>query len=340
MSQFLALQKWKLKNSQHFDFIEAFITVLTQAGFAAQRIQTLLALLLERHGVEDSWFKRTRTSEIIARRNEADMRRDDRYARLHRLVNVWAGSGILTLDEAATILKKSFTLYKLDTKSQVNEESGTMTNLANDLSTPENLARIEAIGGTQLFNEMVEANNQVKAIFLEQGAEESEKVLAALQNARKDTDETYDQICAYIEASELTADDPAPYTAFIKLWNGTVKLYQDMLDRKSSSNSSSSSSSQQGGTSQQGGSSSEQGGSEQGGGEGGGTEQGGSEQGGSEQGGGLPPSGGGEVGDDNGGSSENGGGDNGGGLPPSGGGEVGDNSGGGGAVLPGSGGEG
>ena len=251
MSKFSNLQKRDLKNSQHFDFIEAFITVLTEAGFSAQKIATLLALLGEQHQEEDRWFMITRSSEIIARRNEADARRDDRYARLHRLVNVWAGSGILTLDEAATVLKKAFTLYKLNTKAQVNEESGVMTNLASDLSTPENLARIETIGGTQLFNEMVAANEEVKSIRIAQGTEESEKVVAALAKARVACDETYDQICALIKASELLADDPAPYTAFIKKWNGTIKLYQDMLDRKQGGGSSSSNGNNQGGQNNQ-----------------------------------------------------------------------------------------
>ena len=300
MSKFSNLQKRDLKNSQHFDFIEAFITVLTEAGFSAQKIATLLALLGEQHQEEDRWFMITRSSEIIARRNEADTRRDDRYARLHRLVNVWAGSGILTLDEAATVLKKVFTLYKLNTKAQVNEESGVMTNLASDLSTPENLARIETIGGTQLFNEMVAANEEVKSIRIAQGTEESEKVVAALAKARVACDETYDQICALIEASELLADDPAPYTAFIKKWNGTIKLYQDMLDRKQGGGSSNQSNQNNQSDSENSGN------SENSENNGGGSEQGGGTNNGDDDV--IPGSGGGEVGggDNQGGGSNNG----------------------------------
>ena len=40
-------------------------------------------------------------------------------------------------------------------------------------------------------------------------------------------------ILAAIEAFATIADDPAPYEAFIKKWNGTLKIYQDILDRRS-----------------------------------------------------------------------------------------------------------
>ena len=337
--KFLKLSKRDLKNSQHFDFIEAFITVCRAQGFSSAKIATMLTLLVTTFAQENELFMKVRASENIAARNEADRTRDDRYSRLHRLVLVWAGSGIATLDEAATLLKKVFDLYKLNTKAQVNEESGVMTNLCQDLSTAGNLARLETIGGTVLFNEMVAANEQVKTYRLAEGTEESEKVQAALKKARQASDEAYENVCEVIEASALLADDPAPFEAFIKQWNGTVKLYQDMLDRKASQSSSDSGSSQQGGSgsteqgSGSGSGSGSSGSTEQGGssGESGSGDNGGSGSGGDDNGGGeLPPEDGGGFGggsDNQGGSgsgsgdSGSGSGDNGGSdLPPEGGG--------------------
>ncbi|MGX8695827.1 MAG: hypothetical protein ACSW8D_05535, partial [Prevotella sp.] len=43
--------------------------------------------------------------------------------------------------------------------------------------------------------------------------------------------------CDLIESFSKVADDPTPYEAFIRKWNGSVKLYQDMLDRKSGNSS-------------------------------------------------------------------------------------------------------
>ena len=41
-------------------------------------------------------------------------------------------------------------------------------------------ARLATIGGTYLFQQMVQAHSQVKALRLEQGVEQSEKVVGAL----------------------------------------------------------------------------------------------------------------------------------------------------------------
>jgi hypothetical protein len=60
-------------------------------------------------------------------------------------------------------------------------------------------------------------------------------VKGALVAARKACDALYDELTYLIEAFEKTADTPAPYEDFIRQWNGTLKIYQDMLDRKSGS---------------------------------------------------------------------------------------------------------
>ena len=232
MKKFSYLSKRELKNAQHYDFIEAFIAVCLAANFVAAKILSALATLRALFAVEDSLFLKSRASEVIARRNVANKLRISYYIRLRRLVLVWAGSGIAPYDEAATALKKIFDLYRLNTKAQLNELSGGMTNLGIDLSTEANLARIEAIGGTVLLNGMIAANEEVKAYYIEQGTEESQKVSEALLKARKATDEAYDDLCDIIEATAVISEDTAPYQTFIQQWNGTIKLYNDMLDRK------------------------------------------------------------------------------------------------------------
>lgn len=261
MNTFLRPNKTKLKNAQHYAFIDAFLTAIAQENFTAAKIVALLSLLSTAFTEEDRLYMIARASELIAQRDEADHRRDDFYSRLHSLVRLWAGSGEETKDAAATELLKPFKLYKVKTSAQLEEETGQLDNLIADLSTNEMQADLATIGGTWLFTQMVAAHNQVKAIRLEEGAEQSEKVNGALVAARKNCDQLYDQLTYLIEAFAMTAEDPAPYEAFIKKWNGTLKIYQDMLDRKSgtssSSSSSSGSSSSNSGTSQQGGTNTE-----------------------------------------------------------------------------------
>ena len=306
MGKINSLQKVRLKNAQHFAFIQAFITALTACGFTAQRIVSALAALSGAFGVEDQYYMKVRASDIVAQREAADTKRDRFYTRLHRLVQAWAGSGMAVLDAAATALIAVFNLYKVKINAQMDEETGQLENLITDLSTPEMLAKIEAINGTYLFQQMKEGQDEVKALRLEQGAEESEKVYGALASARKECDRLYDETVAIIEGAALFADDPTAYEAFIKQWNGTVKLYQDMLDRKQNGKDEDGS----GSSSPSGSGSGSGSGSEQGGGTGTVTPGGDDNGGGSGSGSGDAGSG------DNGGGDNSGGGDNNGGGTP------------------------
>ena len=135
MSKFLRPNKMSLKNAQHYEFIDAFITVLTSADFTAAKIVALLGQLRDAFAEEDRWYMVARTSEIIALRDAADKRRDNYYSRLFAIIRAWAGSGMEGLDAAATALLKSFNLYKVRTGAQIDEESGQLDNLISDTSS-------------------------------------------------------------------------------------------------------------------------------------------------------------------------------------------------------------
>ena len=326
MATFLRPSKKSLTNAQHFSLIQAFITVLQEAGFTAAKIVALAAQLVAAFAGEDSNYMLARASELIAQRDEADRRRDDFYSRLHAIVRAWAGSGDPEMEAAANVLVRIFKLYKLKTSAQMEEETGVMENLISDLSTTENLAHMATLHVSWLFQQMQQAHEQVKSIRLQEGAEVSQREIGALSDARKATDRLYDELTYLIEAFSLTADDTTPYEQFIRTWNGTLKIYQDMLDRKSGSSSSGSGSSSNSGSTEQGSGSTEQGSGDSGSGSGDNGGSGSDDNGGGE----LPPEGGGGFGggsDDQGGSgsgsgdSGSGSDDNGGSdLPPEGGG--------------------
>lgn len=234
--------KRRLKNAQHFAFIQAFITALQQSGMTAQKIQALLTQLNQAFAVEDRYYMQVRASEIVAQREAADQLRDRFYTRLHRLIQAWAGSGMEALDAAATALEKVFNLYRVKVNAQMDEETGQLENLIADLSTQQMQAHLTTINALYLFQQMKQGHDDVKSLRLEQGIETSQKELGALAAARRQCDTLYDQMTQLIESFALVADDPTPYETFIRQWNGTVKLYQDMLDRKSGTTGTSSSS--------------------------------------------------------------------------------------------------
>lgn len=237
MAKFIRPVKKNLKNAQHYSLMEAFKTVYGESGLTAAKLAALFSTFNTTFSVEDRYYMLARASEVIARRNAADLLRDKLYTKLYALERVWLDCGNPTMEAAAEAMDKVFKLYSVKTSAQIDEESGQLDNLITDLSTQAQLANIETVGGTWLFEQMVAAHEEVKTIRLEQGVEESEKVAGALKAARKACDEAYDALINAIEAFSIIADDPAPYEAFIKKWNGTLKIYQDMLDRKSGTSS-------------------------------------------------------------------------------------------------------
>ena len=224
MSDFLRPSKKSLKNAQHFELIDAFLKVISEAGLPSAKVTALVSQLQTAFQEEDRWFMVARASEIIAQRRAADKRRDDLYRRLHAIIRAWAGSGMAMLDDAGTELIKVFTLYKLNTSAQLDEESGHMENLITDISTPEMQTHLATLNCSWLFQQMVEAHELVKSLRLEQGIERSQKVTGALKKARAACDHLYDKVTYLIEAASLVADDPTPYDEFIKKWNGTLKI--------------------------------------------------------------------------------------------------------------------
>lgn len=299
MAKFLRPSKKRFKNAQHFAFIDAFLTIAEAAGFSAARIVTLLTALRTAFNDEDGWYKVSRASDTIKKREEADRLRDTYYGRLNMLSRLWAGSGETQKDPAGTAVQRILKVYHLNVKSQMDEETGVMDNVIQELRKPEMLAHIATLQGTYLLEQMETQNALVKSLRLEQGLETAEKVKGALEKARIACDKLYDELINLIEAFSLTAENTAPYENFIHQWNGTLKIYQDILDRKSGTSTSSGSDNAAGGSSSGGGSGAggedSGSGSDEGGGSGEGSGSGSGEGGGSGEGSGS-------GGDDSGGS--------------------------------------
>lgn len=238
MSKFYRPSKRSLKNAQHYAFIDAFLISVRATSFKdTPRIFSLISALAAAFSEEDRLYMMARASDTVRERSEADRLRDTYYSRLNSLCRLWAGSGDLQKDPAATAIQKVLRLYKLNVSAQIDEETGVMDNLIADLQQPEMTTYLETLEAIYLFNQMKEANILVKSLRMEQGIEASSKVKGALEIARNTCDKLYDELTYLIEAYALTAEEPTPYELFIREWNGTLQLYQDMLNRKSGKSS-------------------------------------------------------------------------------------------------------
>ena len=88
MGNFLRPSKKSLQNPQHYEFINAFLTVIVASGLSAAKIMALVEQLSTAFQEEDRLFMIARASQLIAQREAADKRRDNFYGRLHRLTQL------------------------------------------------------------------------------------------------------------------------------------------------------------------------------------------------------------------------------------------------------------
>lgn len=232
MSKFIKIVKKNLQKGQHYSLMDAFKTRLSETEFTNGRLTVLIETFHERFEKENFWFAYSKASEVIARRRAADKRRDKFYSKLYALVRVWYESEEPAMEQAATALRKVFKQYRLNVADQLDAETGGLEIIIEVLSTAEMQAHIETLGGKWLFDEMKASHELFKELRMEQSEEESRKVTGALVKARKACDAAYDDIIRTIEAAAIVADDPAPYEAFIKSWNGMLMAYRDILNRK------------------------------------------------------------------------------------------------------------
>ena len=93
MSNFLRPNKNKLTNAQHYEFMDVFITVMTEAGFTAAKITALLSQLRTAFAEEDRCYMVARASEIIALRDAAELLRRHGNLITPNLAGASAGTG-------------------------------------------------------------------------------------------------------------------------------------------------------------------------------------------------------------------------------------------------------
>lgn len=237
MNKFIRIVKKNLRKGQHYAFMDAFATALADVDFANKRLTAQMVTFHECFKAEHLWFAQSRASEVIARRKAADNRRDKFYSKFYALVRVWHESEVPAMEQAAAELRKVFRHFRLKVSEQLDTESGGLDKLIEVLSAADMQAHIETLGGKHFFDEMKAAQELFKSLRMEQAEEESLKVVGALVKARKECDAAYDAIIGTIEGGAVAADDPVPYEAFIKRWNGALTTYRDILKRKSKRNS-------------------------------------------------------------------------------------------------------
>lgn len=214
----------KLPNGAHFNYMQATIERLETDSVAKAKVPNELAALKSAFAAEDECLNVSRKNPLSDPIAEADIRRDGYYAGYKNAVK-----GFLQLPEgdlltAAKALWQHIADYRIDTKAQLDKETGMLTNLVDDLQGK--LApQVATLGLKPFVDNLKTANDLTRELLMRRDTDNASKTVGATKAARQTTDAAYRKLVAKINA-HATLDETGELTPFVDAMNAQILRYK------------------------------------------------------------------------------------------------------------------
>lgn len=213
-----------LPNGAHFDYMKRAAEAAENDTAVNAKASAQVLVLRKKFTVEDECLKIASKNPLTEEISAQDTARDKCYSSYKAAVKAMADLPEGELQKAGATLLQHIKEYGIDTKSQLNIETGMLTNLCADLKG-DKAELVATLGLTKLVDDMAAANDSVYSLMAQRTAEESTKVAGALKTARKDTDAAYKNLIKKVNALSLT-DGDHDYTTFIDTINQLIKEFR------------------------------------------------------------------------------------------------------------------
>lgn len=213
-----------LPNGAHFDYMKRTADTAENDAAVNEKATAQVLVLRKKLTAEDECLKIASKNPLTDEISAKDTARDKCYSSYKAAVKAMADLPEGDLQEAAATLWQHIKEYGIDTKSQLNIETGMLTNLCADLKGGK-AELVATLGLTKLVDDMAAANDSVYTLMAQRTAEESTKVAGALKAARKETDAAYKNLIRKVNALYIT-DGEHDYTTFINTMNQLIKEYR------------------------------------------------------------------------------------------------------------------
>ena len=239
MTKFLKLDKTKLTNADHFNFMEEFKISLSNVDISDNvKLSAAVSQFNDSFIEEDNYFMLSRANQFTDIINQVDSERDNAYSAIRNIVNAWVNCFIMPDEQAAAQkVKNIIDIYNLDINKRSSTQTAQLTNLTSDLQVETMTSSITLLKLNELLDFLSDKNEEFKALILQRNAINAQKQSGALRNARNNVDSKYDIVTQIIEAYSVVLENPEGYDNFINAWNVNVERYRRILN-KSSYNSS------------------------------------------------------------------------------------------------------
>lgn len=223
-----------LNNGAHFLYVSDVLARAEADSKIAAKLGTQVSALKSAVEQEDTALNTSQKSLVTDEIAKADDERDTVYSSYKNAVESFINMPIENMAKAAKTLAQHIKDYNINTKMQMDKETGLLVNFINDLESK--FADEVALLHLNVFvTTMKESNERVRRFTTERTEERMAKTVGAMREARKASDEAYRLLVKFVNAHALIEGE-ADYADFISYINTEIAHYKrEVLGKKNAS---------------------------------------------------------------------------------------------------------
>ena len=231
--EILPINLVRMNSGAHFEYVSMMLASVQSQAAVKQKVADLVAALASAIEAEDAALKVSTKSFITDDIAQADQDRDTFYAGYKKAVEGFLHMPVADMAQAAKVLKQHIKDYRINTRAQIDQNTGLLANFIADLEG-KYASYVSTLGLTLFVTHMKEANERVRTLVRQRVNERMGITVGALKTARTATDAAYHNLVDMVNALALVNGD-ADYATFIDYVNVEITRYKrEVLNQKAS----------------------------------------------------------------------------------------------------------
>ena len=231
--EILPINLVRMNSGAHFEYVSMMLASVQSQAAVKQKVADLVAALASAIEAEDAALKVSTKSFITDDIAQADQDRDTFYAGYKKAVEGFLHMPVADMAQAAKVLKQHIKDYRINTRAQIDQNTGLLANFIADLEG-KYAAQVATLGLSVFVTHMKEANERVRTLVRQRNNERMGIAVGALKTARVNTDAAYHNLVDMVNALALVNGD-ADYATFIDYVNVEITRYKrEVLNQKAS----------------------------------------------------------------------------------------------------------
>ncbi|MGM9620506.1 MAG: DUF6261 family protein [Bacteroidaceae bacterium] len=220
-----------MANGAHYTYVSDFLARAEADQAVKNKAAAYLAPFKAAVEQEDANLKLSRKDMLSDEIAKADAERDSLYIGYKNAVQGFLKVSVESMAQAARVLSQHVKDYAIDTKAQLDRETGMLTNLIADLEGKYK-PQVEALSLTAYVTNLKAANQRVATLMGTRDDNSAGTVVGALRASRRATDEAYRLLVRMVNSLAMVFGD-ADYADFIDRTNARIVRYKrEVLGQK------------------------------------------------------------------------------------------------------------